>query len=343
MAVETELIERARELHRSHAVVECHTDVPIDVRRRRRAGEQGALAVDYQQRFREGGVRVQLMATGGDVDDSHELDGGWCETARLMVADTLEEAAPGSGLRIVRSATDLDAAIAADEVGLVVHLEGARPFGDDPGRAEEFFRLGLRSLQLTWNGANAFADGVGVAEPRQLTPLGRELVGECDRLGVLLDVAHLAGPCFWDLVELARGPFICSHTMAYALTPHRRNLTDDQIRAIANSGGFVGVCFIPAFIGKPSTFERVLDHVDHMVGLVGIDAVGVGADYCEFALDLMAEPGQEDDYLGPEGLRRVETLWLFTAGLLERGYDEADAAKIMGGNAMRVLRQTLPS
>jgi membrane dipeptidase len=167
-------------------------------------------------------------------------------------------------------------------------------------------------------------------------------VRELERLGIVLDVAHLAEPAFWDLMGVAQGPVVCSHANAKALCDHPRNLTDAQLHAIASTGGFVGVCFVGDFIDEHEpTVEALLDHVDHMAALLGPAHVAVGPDYVEFAPDLMMPP-DDDGYLGPEGLRRVETLPVFTAGLLARGYSEEDVASILGGNALRVLRQVLP-
>ncbi len=344
-----ELLAEAEAIHRAHPVLECHADYPVDVFRRRRAGEAGPYCDDYLPRLRAGGVTIQFLAAGGDVPGQHECAGDEGESALAMLGDVLAEEGRCPDLAVVRSVADLDAVLADDRVGLVLHLEGARPLipaGDVLGSGfasnlAAFHALGLRSLQLTWNGPNAFADGVGVAEPKGLTPLGRELVAELDRLGILIDLSHLAEPSFWDLLEIAEGPVIASHANAAAVQPHRRNLTDGQIRAIAGTGGFVGVCFIGDFIGEPVTVEHVADHVDHLVEVAGIDAVGIGADFVEFAVDLMVDPGQEEGYLGPEGLRRVETLPVFTAALLRRGYAEEDIAKILGGNALRALRETL--
>lgn len=334
----SDLLEQARELHRTHPVVEGHSDIALDVRRRRLAGERSPLRDDYLGRLREGGVRFQVLMVGGDVP--HAGDEKPTLRALEMIDDVLSELAGCADCRLVDDAADLDEAIDEDQLGLVLHFEGCRPLerprGAQSSPLADFVKLGLRSVQLTWNGGNRFADGVGVDSPRGLSAEGRELVEELDRLRVLIDVSHLAEPGFWELVEIARGPIIASHANAHALCPHPRNLTDDQIRAIAESGGLVGACFVSDFIGEDATVDRLVDHVDHIVGLVGVDAVGIGPDYVEFAPDLMPQI----DF--PEGLQRVETLPLFTAALLRRGYPADDVAKIVGGNSLRVLRGTLP-
>ncbi|MCC6223971.1 MAG: dipeptidase [Thermoleophilia bacterium] len=328
-----ELFARAEALHREHPVVDCHSDLPIDLFRRRRAGEPDPLAGDWLGRLRAGGVRFAFLATGGDVPDDHDANGRPNLRALQLIDDVRAEADPHPGLRVVEWAEDVGTVIASGEVGLVLHLEGLRPLVGRLDSVRHFHRLGVRSAQLTWNGANELADGVGVSRPGGLTPLGREVVAELDRQAILIDVSHLAEPGFWELVALARGPLVASHANAAAICPHPRNLSDDQIRAIAESGGYIGVCFVSAFIGDPAGLERLLDHVDHIAGLAGVDAVAVGPDHADYL---------EGDDDVPEELRRVETLPAFTAGLLGRGYTEAEAAKIVGGNALRVLRRTLP-
>lgn len=345
---EPDLLEEARRLHRTHPVVECHTDVAMDVRRRRAAGEQTPLAGDYLPRLREGGVRVQFLAVGGDVPGGYDCGGDPATCARLMIEDTRAEVAACPALRIVTTAADLDEAPLLDQLALVLHFEGLSPVlgGGATGAIallHAYHELGLRSIQLTWNGANELADGIGVAAPRRLAGPAAGVVRELERLGIVIDVAHLAEAPFWDLLGIAQGPVVCSHANAKALCDHPRNLTDEQIHALAATGGYVGVCFIGDFIAaEEPTLEDLLDHVDHIATLVGTDSVALGPDYVEFAPDLMLGPGAEH-HLGPEGLRRVETLPVFTAGLLSRGYSEEDAARIIGGNALRVLRQVLPA
>jgi membrane dipeptidase len=307
-------------------------------------------AVAAPARLRAGGVHFEFMTVGGDMPVT--MDGERRPELRALelIDDVLMEADGSAELQVVRTQCDLDEVLAAGRVGLVLHFEGCRPLRGQPMLARTFHRLGLRSAQLTWNLRNELADGVAEAGPLGLTGAGREVVREFERLGVLVDVSHLAVRCFWEVCDVARRPLVASHANAAAVWPHPRNLTDEQIRAIAATGGYVGVCFFPAFIGPEPTLEGLLDHVDHLAELVGVEHIAVGPDYVEYALDLMhadmtagdALVDYGEDWQFPEGLRHVETLPIFTAGLLQRGYGDEDAAKIVGGNVLRVLREVLP-
>jgi len=357
------MLDQARALHARHPVVEFHADVPLDTWRRRRAGEADPLAADWLGRWCEGGVAVSVITCGGDMPVSCDALGRPDLRAKEMLGDTLAEAAACPELRIVRSVADLDGALAQGQLGLVLHLEGAAPLRGRLDLLHELHGLGLRSAQLTWNPRNEAADGVGVQGAHGLTPFGRDLVREMERLGMLIDLSHLAPQGVDDVLELAAGPVVVSHANADAVHLHVRNVTDAQARAVAATGGVIGVCFFPQFIGEPATLERLLDHVDHLAALVGVEHIAVGPDYADGVLDAFVADMAADPVYGggdtaatpggappaipswaifPEGLQDVRTLPVFTAGLLGRGYSEADAAAIMGGNALRVLRAVLP-
>jgi membrane dipeptidase len=342
-------LERARELHASYPVVEAHGDIPMDLRRRRLAGEGRPLRDDHLQRLRAGGVRVEFMTVGGDMPVTMDGD-GWPELrARELIDDVVSEANGRSELLVIRTREDLEDTLVGEAVGIVLHFEGCRPLRGEVELARTFHELGVRSMQLTWNVRNEIADGVAEAEPGGLTDAGRDIVAELERLGVLVDVSHLAEPGFWGVMKVAQRPVVASHANSAAVWPHPRNLSDAQARAVAETGGYVGICFFPAFIGPDPTLARLLDHVDHFSELVGCDHVAVGPDYVDYVLDLMVADMTTGDALVdygeswqfPDGLQRVETLPVFTAGLLERGYSEEDVAKIVGGNAVRVLRELL--
>jgi membrane dipeptidase len=370
------MLDRARALHARVPVVELHSDAPLDVWRRRRAGETAPLAGDWLQRWREGGVDVSVVTVGGDMPASCDGGGRPDLRSREMIADVLaeEEACPGLG--VVRTAADLDAAARGDRLGLVLHLEGVRPLRGRLDTLHQLHALGLRSAGITWNPGNEAADGVGVADPHGLTPFGRDLVRELGRLRLLIDVSHLAEPGVRDVLDLAEGPVVASHSNADGLHLHIRNVTDAQARAIAATGGLVGLCCFPQFIGSPATVEGLVDHAVYLAGLIGVQHLAIGPDYAEgvveaFVADMATDPvygggagagGGADGGAGagaapgpaaalalpdwavyPEGLRRVETLPVLTAALLARGFSDDECAAILGGNALRVLRSLLPA
>jgi membrane dipeptidase len=345
-------VERARSLHATVPVVDLHGDVPQNTWPRRRAGERAPLADDWVRRWRTAGVDVEGLTVGGDMRVSMDGDGRPDLRCREMIADAVEEAEATPSLMIVRTAADLDAALASNRIGLLLHLEGCRPLMGSLRGLHELHDLGVRSAQITWNGGNELGDGVGTATLGGLTRLGRQAVSEMQRLGMLVDVSHLAPAGMRDVLELAERPIVASHANAAALHPHPRNLTDEQIRGIAGTGGVVGLCFVPTFIGPSATVDRLLDHADHIAALVGPDHLALGPDYVEMALPTMlADMSGDALYAGgggvpewavfPEGLRRVETLPALTAAMLARGWSEENTVKVLGGNALRVLRTVL--
>jgi membrane dipeptidase len=195
-----------------------------------------------------------------------------------------------------------------------------------------FYRLGVRMLSFAWNYRTPFADGLKAKRSvSKLPELGVEALEEMGRLGMLFDVSHLADSVFWDVVDVMKGPFIASHSNARAICNHERNCDDDMIKAIADHGGVIGMNYAPAFVkqgGKGATVEHLVDHVDHIVRLVGSDYVGLGSDF-----DGIGPP--------PEGIETVDKTPNITRVLVKRGYSDEDILKILGGNHMRVFKEVI--
>lgn len=184
---------------------------------------------------------------------------------------------------------------------------------------------------MTWNGRNELADGVGESETEGgLTRFGRAVVQEMNRLGMVVDASHLSEAGFWDVLEVSNQPVITSHANSRCICNHRRNLTDEQIRALAARGGVIGLTFYPDFIhpDQPS-LEKLLDHMDHIISLAGVDCIGLGSDFD--GIDQVTS-----------GLEDISRLPAITEGRWRRGYREEEIAKILGGNFLRVLQQVLP-
>ena len=176
-------------------------------------------------------------------------------------------------------------------VTAIVHMEGAEPIASDLSNLEDWYERGLRSIGLTWSRPNDFAEGVPFRFPSSsdtgggLTAAGRELVRACNRLGILVDLSHLNWAGFWDVAGLSDAPLVATHSNAHALCAASRNLTDEQLDAIAASGGIVGVNFAVTFLREDGLERRdtpiteIVRHVDYLVERMGVDHVAFGSDF----------------------------------------------------------------
>ncbi|MBE3596088.1 MAG: dipeptidase [Hydrogenibacillus sp.] len=201
--------------------------------------------------------------------------------AALQMIDLFYTAIAGCDLMPVRTAAEFERAEREGKTALVLTLEGAEPVGRDLSRLRTFARLGVRLVGPTHNPANAVADGVGEARGGGLTAFGAAFIDELARLGLGLDVAHLGERAFWQALEHYPHPIVATHANAKAVYDHRRNLSDDQIRALARSGGLIGVTFVPAFLTDrhPATIDDLLLHIEHILSLVGEDHLAIGSDF----------------------------------------------------------------
>ncbi len=185
-----------------------------------------------------------------------------------------------SRMKLVRTKKEIDG-LGPGEIGAMLTLEGCGPIGQDLVKLRTLFRLGVKSVGLTWNHANLTADGALESRGAGLSEWGRQVVGENNAYKVWTDVSHLSETGFWDVMEDANFP-IASHSNARALCDHPRNLYDEQIRALAQKGSVIGVTFVPKFLnGKENGagIPDVLRHIDYISGLVGMEHVGIGSDF----------------------------------------------------------------
>jgi len=340
-------------LHRSFTVVDGHSDLVADILRRRQRGEKAVLLHCYAQELRNAGIRVLMMSTGGDapVQNIGSDDPMWCTLKRVLaIQQEADESA--AAVALCRSVADVEAAIEADKIALLMMIEGGRPLRDDLDAVKFYYLIGIRSIQLTWNARNLLGDGCAEsATGGKLTRFGKAVVQEMNSLGMLIDLSHSSESTFYSVAETSTSPFIVSHANARALCNHVRNLTDDQIKLLAQKGGLMGTCFFPRFIDpeRPS-LERLLDHVDHIAGLVGTDYIAIGADLIYYALDIFEAEltgGRGAGIYGgstfdiPDDLKDLRSFPLFSRGLLHRGYSHDDVDKIMGRNLLRVYKQVI--
>jgi len=223
-----------------------------------------------------------------------------------------------------------------------------------------FFQLGIRMMHLTYQRRNMIGDGCGEPANAGLSDFGRSVVAEMNRVGVIVDVAHCGWQTSLDAAKASERPMVASHTTCAAVYKHFRGKPDEVIRAIADTGGYVGICCIPRFLGGKGDISSMLDHIDYVVKHFGADHVAIGTDVAYTSRNAAAEnkkipkrpPARaewrslwpEDTYVAtPEATASMAwTNWpLFTVGLVQRGYTDEEIKKIIGGNVLRVARAVI--
>jgi membrane dipeptidase len=244
---------------------------------------------------------------------------------------------------VAERAGDLSAATRRGRVAVIAHSHGLQWMDRDLALAGEFRAAGLRVAKLSSGWRNLLADGCYEASDLGVTRFGRRAVAELDRSGLLIDLACTGRRSTLEVMERTEHPVVFSHVNAAAVHPHPLNLTDDQIRACARTGGVVGVSAFPALVGGGQpTVANVLRHIDHLAGLVGPEHVGLGLDFdTDRTRRYPTDPIPEPPYRYPAGLARFQDLAGLGAFLAERGYDMKARAAIFGGNFERVLRRVI--
>lgn len=254
---------------------------------------------------------------------------------------------------LVKTAQDIERAKRENKLGLIFGLQSTTPLGSDRALVVALHALGIRVMELTY--MEQTLAGSGCLEPNDLglTAFGQQVIREMERVGILLDLSHVGRRTSMDAIAYARKPCVFSHSNAAALFETPRNITDDQIKAVAETGGLVGITPYAPFFCKPEerqpTLSDVVDHVEYVANLAGIDHVAIASDAFEGESGAYLSTGSlriYADSIGPwpperlacEGLVTRADFPKVTQELLKRGFSEADTLKVLGGNWMRVFR-----
>lgn len=224
---------------------------------------------------------------------------------------------------------DLDLAAAQNKIACLLAMEGAEPLDESTEILEIFFRLGLRSLSLTWNRRNMLAGSVLEESPGGLTRLGRRIIAKMQDLGIILDLAHLSSSAFCEALELPVRPPLVSHANARALCNHPRNLDDRQLRLLADSGGVIGLSYYPHFIkegGGAVRLEELIDHFCHVAEVAGVEHLAIGSDFD--GIDSTVE-----------SLNDASCHSFLIDRLYERGFQQPEVELITGANVRRIINE----
>lgn len=310
-------------------VIDGHCDAIYKLMQHRKADFQDDRVLDVTaDRLRAGRIALQSFAIFLEPEEAADPFVRALEAIDVFYERIVQFA----GLLPVASRQDLLRCEAEGRTGALLTLEGAEAIDGDWSRLRILHRLGVRAIGPTWNHANWAADGA--LEPRGggLTAAGKRLVTECEKLGILMDVSHLSEKAFWDLAETAQRPFYASHSNVYELCPHPRNLKREQLLALMEAGGIIGLTFVPDFTvpgGGNATADDLLRHIEYIGELGGSDHLAFGSDFDGI-----------DTWI--EGLEHPGKYANFRELLLKR-YAEQEVDAWLHGNWRRFLYENLPA
>jgi len=371
----------ARALHDSAIVVDTHADTPqrfldrgFDIGNSD-PNDKGQISLD---KIRAGNLGAEFFSiwVGPEGNEGHFAQRAF----DLIDSVYAQQANHADRMLMAFSVADIERAHKQKKLATLMGIEGGHAIEDDLHLLRDFYRLGVRYMTLTWSNTNNWADSSGditkenVQHHNGLTDLGKQVVREMNRLGMMVDISHVADKTFWDAIEVTKAPVIASHSSARALDTHPRNMTDEMLKAVAKNNGVVMVNFYSGFLdenyhkaaaaqakgrdaataqyvaqqkaeGKSPQyidseqiqaewlariprppFSVLIDHIDHIAKVAGVDHVGLGSDFDGVSGAL------------PEGMNSAADLPKITQALLDRGYKDDAIRKILGGNLLRVMK-----
>ena len=338
-----------RRVHQSALLIDTHNDVTGETVKGLDIGPRRGKGHTDLARLREGSVGAVFFAAY--VARTYDMQQQSAHRALEMI-DTIRRDI------VERYPNDFELALTADEIigarkkgriAALIGIEGGHAIEDSLRLLRSYYALGVRYMTLTHSNHNRWADSSGSAGAPNggLSALGREIVGEMNRVGMMVDVSHVSDKTFWDVIETSKAPVFASHSSCRSLSRIPRNMSDEMIIALAKKGGVIQVNFgceflsqasadtspwsNPARRGQPESattrakLEDVVAHIDHVVRIAGIDSVGIGSDFDGVSCT-------------PVSLEDVSKFPNLTRALLERGYTEGQIGKVYGGNLLRVMR-----
>jgi membrane dipeptidase len=377
---------RADKLHRQSIVIDTHNDITsplidegFDLGMRGDDPNAKVKTHTDLRRMKAGGLGAEFFAVyvGKEFVNKKPSEGGGAARRALDVIDVVQEQIrrhPES-LEAASTAADIRRIVKSGKIAALMGIEGGHAIEDSLRALRMFYKLGVRYMTLTHTNTNDWADSEGdvnnpnVKHHNGLTDFGREVVAEMNRIGMMVDISHVADKTFYDVIASTRAPVIASHSSARAIANHPRNMSDDMLRAVAKNGGVVMVNFYDGFLDPrkaalalrsrsmedelkakyPNDPKRVqdeldawrkandpgktplsvlIDHIDHIAKVAGIDHVGIGSDFDGVPLTGL-----------PEGMEDISKLPNITYELMKRGYSDGDIKKVLGENFLRMMTE----
>lgn len=352
-----------KRVHSSAILIDTHNDITsrtvdgYDIGEAKHDGHTNLTAL------KEGGVGAQFFAV---YVAAEYVNGNHSANRTLQMIDTVRHdiiARYPNDFVLATTADDIERIHREGKIAALMGIEGGHAIEDSVRLLRDYYALGIRYMTLTHSNTNDWADSSGdigdskVQHHNGLTDFGKQVVREMNRLGMMVDISHVADKTFWDALSVSTAPMIASHSSCRALCNVPRNMTDEMIVALGKKGGVVQVNFNCGFLSQksaeagklvtpsnlpgargedatiaeykkkvpPATLADVVAHIDHVVKIAGVDAAGIGSDF-------------DGVFCTPTGLEDVSKFPNLTRALLEKGYSAEDIRKIYGGNTLRVMR-----
>ena len=325
-------------------VFDCHSDLFTDVTVKTLKGERNIIKNHHLKDLQQGGLigGIYVIWIDPPYDKSPE------KRAKQIVESLTQEIKSNSDIiNQVKDYSDFEKGLKENKLNIMVGIEGLSHIGEDVDKLHYFHDVvGARHASLTWNEQNALATGVGGDPTRGLTETGKKAVKKLEELKMLVDVSHANEKTFWDIMDVATGPVIASHSNAKHFSSHKRNLTDDQIKAIAQSGGIIGMNGYKEFVSdknpETASVKNLVDHIDYIADLVGIEHIACGFDYSGFIdADCLSAFSCDTSNPNVEGLKVFTDTPNLIKELQNRGYSKDEIDAIGYKNAFRVIKQVI--
>jgi membrane dipeptidase len=340
-------IEQRIDRLQAGGVIDMHFDLLMDLYEKRE--RENVLETEFLPEIEAGNIGVVGVAIY--IEDRYLQDAG-LRVALDQIARLYAETQACGQFAICKSYHDIQKAREEGKVALLITMEGAEPLGIDLNLLRVFYELGVRSIGLTHARSNAAGHGgifaSGGSSPEGLSEFGRELVRECEALGVIIDLAHINPAGFDDVLSITTKPPIVSHTNPRRYYDIERNISDDQIKMIGKRRGVIGVnSVLVSATAEQSTLDHYVDHIEHIASLIGIDGVAIGFDFFEFIYSQWPESAKKElaeKFTTPQfipDLRNHSHARNLTHKLIERGFSDEQIEKILRGNWLRIFKDLL--
>ena len=319
---------------------DAHSDIWTDVTVKREHGEKNVLKNHHLDRLRAGQVEGSIFVIWVERPDIQDYA---IRTAQIKQA-ILDETAECDEVQIVHTVAEMKQARDAGKFYIWIGIEGMAAIGDDVSKVDEYYNFGCRHGMLTWNEKNLLGAGAATGLTDGLTEAGKNVVKRMQQLGMLVDTSHLNEDGFWDIVDIATAPIIASHSNCRALCDVPRNLTDEQLRAIRDLDGVVGLNSFTPFVHATKakqTVEQLAKHADHMINIMGIEHVGCGYDFFEFCTPDVVGTMTDDPELSVAGMKDCSEIYKLFQCFDKLGLTKREKELIARENFTRVLEKTV--